>query len=87
MSVDGTAVYDGRWREMRREVLERDDHRCQKCTSTEAEVGREPDVHHIEPARTFGDPQDAHDPDNLVALCPSCHATAEHGNMEILPPG
>lgn len=86
MSADKTAVYNGRWREVRRRVLERDDHRCQKCGRTPAEIGREPDVHHIKPVRTFDDPQDSHKCDNLVALCPRCHATAEHGNMEILPP-
>ncbi len=86
LSEDETAVYDGRWREMRRQVLERDNHRCQKCGETAEEIGREPDVHHIRPVRTFDAPQNAHVLDNLVALCPSCHATAEHGNMEILPP-
>jgi len=86
LSEDEGAVYNGRWREVRRQVLERDDHRCQKCGVTVAEIGQEPDVHHIKPVRTFDDPQEAHKLGNLVALCPSCHATAEHGNMEILPP-
>ncbi|MCG1002550.1 MULTISPECIES: HNH endonuclease [Halobacterium] len=83
---DGEAVYNGRWREVRRKALERDDYRCQKCGATARELGQNPDVHHIKPVRTFDDPQNAHTVDNLIALCKSCHAYAEHGNMELLPP-
>jgi 5-methylcytosine-specific restriction endonuclease McrA len=83
---NGETVYNGRWREVRRTVLERDNHQCQKCGVTPLELGQNPDVHHIKPVGKFDDPQKSHTVDNLVALCKSCHAQVEHGNMELLPP-
>lgn len=83
---DGEAVYNGCWREVRREVLDRDDYRCQKCGVTSIELGQNPDVHHIKPVRTFDNPQEAHSVNNLISLCKSCHMQVEHGNMELLPP-
>lgn len=76
---DGTAVYNGNWPAIRRRALERDDHECQYCGKERAEIGREPDVHHLDPVREFDDPQEAHTIDNVVALCPSCHRYAEIG--------
>jgi 5-methylcytosine-specific restriction endonuclease McrA len=81
-----TGVYNGRWRKVRREALQRDDYRCQKCGDSAREIGQSPDVHHIKPVRTFDDPQDAHVLHNLVSLCKSCHMQVEHGNMELTPP-
>ena len=78
---DGTAVYNGDWFQVKRQALERDDHRCQYCGKTRTEIGREPDVHHIEPIRGFDDPQDAHSLDNVVCLCRSCHRYAEFGTI------
>lgn len=75
---DGSAnVYNGRWREVRRKALRRDDHTCQNCGTTREEIGHEPDVHHITPVREFNDPQSAHTLDNVVCLCRSCHRYAE----------
>jgi len=76
---DGTAVYNGDWLPVKRAALDRDDHRCQQCGKTTAEIGQEPDVHHIIPVRDFDDPQDSHTLDNVVALCPRCHGKAERG--------
>jgi len=42
-------------------------------------IGREPDIHHIKPVREFDDPADAHQLDNVVCLCRSCHRTVESG--------
>lgn len=67
------------WSKAKREALERDDHRCQSCGATASELGREPDIHHIVPVRTFDDPDTAHTLENLIALCPSCHTAVEHG--------
>lgn len=37
------------------------------------------DVHHIIPVRDFnGDMESAHDFDNLITLCRSCHKYVEH---------
>lgn len=83
---EGEAVYNGRWRQVRRKALQRDDYRCQKCGDRAHELGQNPDVHHIRPVRTFEDPQRAHRLDNLISLCKSCHARVEHGTMELTPP-
>ncbi|MFB6295776.1 MAG: HNH endonuclease [Halobacteriales archaeon] len=75
----GDISYGGEWWSVRRKARERDDHRCQRCGKTKDEIGREPDVHHIEPVREFDDPADAHRLDNVVCLCRSCHRTVESG--------
>lgn len=77
LGTDSTGWYTGKWWRVRREVLERDGHACRLCGTTRDELGQEPDVHHIEPIRTFEDPQDAHTLDNVVCLCKSCHNVAE----------
>jgi 5-methylcytosine-specific restriction endonuclease McrA len=69
--------YTGSWARIRKEARERDNHACRLCGKTKAEIGREPDVHHIDPVRTFEDSEDAHRLDNVVCLCPGCHAKAE----------
>lgn len=69
------------WRKQREEALERDDYECQACGMTNDEhlneFGRELDVHHIEPLRTFNDPVDSHDLDNLITLCRPHHREYE----------
>ncbi|WP_268105321.1 HNH endonuclease [Natronomonas gomsonensis] len=74
----GTADYTGKWRSVRREALKRDDYECQRCGKTKEEMGRNPDVHHLIPVRSFDDPQDAHRLLNLVCLCRRCHAIVEN---------
>lgn len=74
----GASEYVGRWQSVKREALERDDHACRRCGKTRAEIGKEPDVHHLIPVRAFDDPQEAHRLLNVVCLCPSCHSTVEH---------
>ncbi|WP_394348453.1 HNH endonuclease [Natronococcus sp.] len=76
-------VYNGKWREVRRRALDRDDHRCKNCGAAKEELGQEPDVHHIVPVREFSDPQIAHSIDNLIRLCRSCHRLAEIGAIDI----
>ncbi|WP_135852777.1 HNH endonuclease [Halorussus salinus] len=59
-----------RSRYLRAFVLERDDHTCQSCGVTGAELTRSGlHIHHIEPVYSGG--QNA--PSNLVTLCPQCH--------------
>lgn len=78
-----TSEYGYSWRVKRREALLRDQYRCQRCGMADSthheEFGRQIEVHHIEPVRTFDDPDDAHYLDNLVTLCKGCHITVEHG--------
>lgn len=49
---------------MRRQILERDGHKCRECGSSSALR-----VHHIE-QRASGGPYSA---DNLITLCETCH--------------
>lgn len=69
--------YPGGWKRIRREVRERDNHKCRACGMTEEEhkeeVGSVLDVHHVVPVRMFDKPEDAHDKENLVTACRSCH--------------
>ncbi len=60
------------WREMRRQVLKRDNKTCRLCGSR-----RRVSVHHIIPARFFDEPEDGNILDNLIALCTSCHTHIE----------
>ena len=53
----------------KREALERDDYICQKCEMREPEIMV---VDHIKPKSIF--PELATDLDNLMTLCPNCHA-------------
>lgn len=55
-----------RWQVLRMEILERDGFRCKACGAR----GRL-EIDHIKPVRTH--PELSFAPDNLQALCPSCH--------------
>ncbi len=73
--------YGPDWAEIRLRVRTRDGFRCQVCGRPEN--GREHDVHHKTPFRTFRDEagrvdrRRANQLDNLVTLCPECHHKAE----------
>lgn len=82
----GNEDYGRGWNEVRERALERDDYACVLCGKTSAEMGRNPDVHHIVPVRTFvASPvlakRDAHTLDNVVSLCVACHRRAEFGGV------
>lgn len=81
-----TPNYGRGWRRAKERALKRDGRECVLCGTTAEELGRNPDVHHIVPARAFVETPvtaefDAHYPDNLVCLCPSCHRNAEFGGV------
>ena len=59
-----------RWRAVRRAVLERDCHRCQRCGIALA-GDQDAHVHHIVPKREGGSDH----PTNLRALCAYCNLT------------
>lgn len=75
--------YGPNWDEQRRRTRERDDYRCRHCGRQEA-PGREHDVHHLRPFRTFDyrpgineNYRSANELSNLVTLCPDCHRRLE----------
>jgi len=73
--------YGPGWNHIRETVRQRDGYACQVCGR--AENGREHDVHHRTPFRTFRDEAGridrgrANQLDNLVTLCPECHHRVE----------
>lgn len=79
----GTIAYGQKWWRTRREALERDDYTCQNCGKTTDELGRNPDVHHIERVRDFNQPEMAHTLENVITLCRSCHRNVETGNIPV----
>lgn len=73
----GDNYYGENWHRQRRRALRRDQHRCQDCRATAAELPREPSVHHITPIRDFDAPEAANTLDNLITLCEPCHSKWE----------
>lgn len=75
-------IYVSGWGSSRKEALQRDQYRCQSCGMNDAdhreEYGRQLDVHHIQPIRTFDEPSNAHTLDNLITLCRLCHSKIEN---------
>lgn len=64
--------YDEAWRAVRRQVLDRDGHRCVECETSE-----NLHVHHYIPRNLGG----SDEPANLITLCASCHA-ARHPTLQ-----
>lgn len=75
--------YGPNWHQQRRRAKERDDYCCRRCGMSENksidELGRELDVHHLRPLRTFApletddDWSTANALSNLLTLCRRCH--------------
>lgn len=79
--------YGANWPQKRREVLERDEFKCQNCGMND-EVhqerrGHSLHIHHITPLREFDGPEEANRLENLVALCASCHNKTEADALDI----
>ena len=66
-------TYGNNWQKIRAKVRERDGYNCQYCGSSESDLGKQLDVHHIIPLRKFDSPEQANKKSNLVCLCRSCH--------------
>jgi hypothetical protein len=82
----GNEAYGSGWNEVRKKALERDGYQCVFCSKSKDTLGRNPDVHHIIPVRTFIKSynltkEDAHHLENVVSLCVSCHRKAEFGKI------
>jgi len=74
----GSPSYRGKsWPEIRREAIDRDGYCCAVCDMSREEhyeqYGRDLDVHHKIPSRTFEQVDDANYLINLVTTCMSCH--------------
>ncbi|MBX3015289.1 MAG: DEAD/DEAH box helicase [Caldilineaceae bacterium] len=82
---DSLNNYGPNWQEQRRRVRVRDHYRCTQCGAPEP-PGRQHDVHHLVPFRTFGyvpgfndHYQAANRLENLVLVCRPCHRRLESG--------
>ncbi|MCE7987962.1 MAG: DUF1998 domain-containing protein [Caldilinea sp. CFX5] len=82
---DSLNDYGPNWQEQRQRVRTRDHYRCTQCGSHEP-PGRQHDVHHLVPFRTFGyvagfneHYREANRLENLVLVCRTCHRRLESG--------
>ncbi len=69
--------YGDNWSRMRKKALERDNYACRVCGKGKDELGKNPDVHHVQPVRTFSTPENANTLDNLITLCKEHHSSIE----------
>ena len=74
--------YGDNWSEMKRRVLDRDNHSCRVCGDGVEKLGKEPDVHHITPKREFDVVEESNTMDNLISLCSVHHGKVEGGAIE-----
>jgi DEAD/DEAH box helicase domain-containing protein len=82
---DSLNDYGPNWQEQRQRVRARDHYRCTQC-GTHEPPGRQHDVHHLIPFRTFGyvagfneKYREANRLENLVLVCRTCHRRLESG--------
>ena len=68
--------YGPGWNKLREAVRRRDGFRCQVCGAPET-TGRQHDVHHKVPFRSFVSAAEANRMENLITLCPADHRKAE----------
>ena len=75
----------GNWQSVARSIRDRDGYRCRSCGVSEETLGRELDVHHVVPFRSFDSAVRANGADNLISVCSSCHKKMEEKGYESLP--
>jgi DEAD/DEAH box helicase domain-containing protein len=68
-------IYGANWKQIREKIILRDANRCRACGKI-FESGQL-HVHHIQPFKSFVEPELANKASNLVSLCPGCHSLAE----------
>ena len=73
------------WEIQAGKARERDGFTCQVCRVNEEELERQLDVHHKIPFRSFKSNVEANKLENLISLCPSCHAKVEAQLQDELP--
>ena len=76
-SIRTNSYNSAEWRNLRREVLKRDNYQCQQCGATAEESEFPLEIHHVSPPK--GNRELFFDINNCVTLCKFCHAriTAE----------
>ena len=77
----GRFYHSGEWEQKRQEILERDNHECQRCRR-EGRFAPATVVHHVK--HLSQRPDLALDDDNLESLCADCH-NREHPEKFIEP--
>lgn len=90
LQLEGIALgpnnYGPNWELQRNAARARDGFKCRQCGKSENNegVGRQHDVHHIQPFRTFGYIPDVNEHyklanalENLITLCATCHQRTE----------
>lgn len=77
--------YSANWKEISKEIKERDKYTCQYCRVVLGESSSELETHHIVAHRYLRDyPFDLIEhPDNLIALCSTCHPLVEKGHLRL----
>ncbi len=73
------------WEIQARQARERDGFSCRVCGISEEDLGRQLDVHHKIPYRSFSSNVEANKLEHLIAVCPSCHAKLEAELRRELP--
>ncbi len=73
------------WVLQARGARERDGFACQICSISEEDLGRQLDVHHKIPYRSFASNVEANRLENLISLCNSCHIKQETELRRELP--
>ncbi len=81
----GLTRYGPNWGMQRRNARSRDGYKCTCCGRSEAELGRQLQVHHLIPFTRFGHDRyrEANQLPNLISLCVECHTTIGHQNGQI----
>jgi len=72
--------YGPSWYGQRKKAWERDNHTCRVTGKTEDDIGKRPDVHHINPTWNWdidNEHQEMNSLDNLICLSPSVHKKLE----------
>lgn len=77
MSANHRKLNSNHWRRLRRWVLDRDNHTCQRC----GKVGVPLECDHVVPLHDGG----TNNPDNLQALCSDCHMDKTWNENNDLP--
>lgn len=67
--------YGPNWLRLREKIIQRDGNRCRACGKSFESQSLH--VHHVQPFKSFTDPELANKASNLVSLCPACHSLAE----------
>ena len=77
----GATLFDPRWKARRKEILERDHHRCVICHSAESLQVHHRQYHFVKSMNVYKNPWE-YDDSLLITLCESCHKKG-HGQYKV----